>query len=144
MSRPDFGQLVTALAEAVAPFVRAGSAIELARNVAQTLWSNRDTGYSAHPVDVVADAIEHRCAHGWLEVTDVTACADAMAGAWAPWLARQTRLARPLETAIAVGHPLTVIRTHGLFEAQCARCSGAGLSLQAALAALESEMEADQ
>lgn len=142
MSRPDFGSLVTALAGAAEPYIIHGSTIELARNVAQTLWSNSETGYIDDAADVAHESIVHRANHGWLDTTrgDAKLCADAMAAAWGAWIAPKAATANAIETCMAQGHPLTVIRVHGLYEAQCDRCSGAGCGLHEALAALETEL----
>lgn len=88
--RADLGALVASLSEAAGRHVD-GSSIELARNVAQSLYMLRSTGW---PVDAseafqtALEAIQHRVAHGWMRCArfeDAQACAQDMAWAWMGW-----------------------------------------------------------
>lgn len=87
--------LVGALSEAATPYIT-GSSVELARNVAQSLYSLSEAGWpvdAAEAENTAAEAIKHRLAHGWIKCIGSEDCARLMAAEWMAWQAR-TRDAR--------------------------------------------------
>jgi hypothetical protein len=82
MTKDQLAQALARMVAAMAPYMRHGDALECSRNIASVLHLSEATGWPEDPYLIARDAISHRMSHGWLHVTDLEACAQAMASAW--------------------------------------------------------------